>query len=415
MKRTGVILVCLAAGVTLAGAGDDPLDRVDDALSFAAAHDQVRLRVSGTLALEGYYFQTPAPGLLYTDGDSLAVPQLTLFLDAQLGARVYVFAQARADDGFDPGDGGAHVRLDEYAVRFTPWANGGLNLQAGKFATVVGNWVPRHNAWDNPFVTAPLPYENLTGIFDAAAAGSADLLLKWGGVRPTSYQIQEFFHQFRVPVIWGPSYTSGTAATGVVGKFDYAVEVKNGSLSSRPETWDAAQTQWQHPAFNGRLGYRPDESWNLGFSAGTGSYLLASAGSTLAPGSRLDGYRETVLGQDIGFAWHHLQFWAEFYEARFAIPTVGDVGTLAYYFEAKYKFTPQFFGAVRWNQQVFGTVSDGANGEVRWGRDGWRIDVAPGYRFTPHLQVKLQYSLQHGASDDRSYSSMIAGQLVMRF
>jgi hypothetical protein len=110
-----------------------------------------------------------------------------------------------------------------------------------------------------------------------------------------------------------------------------------------------------------------------------------------------------------------LQFWAELYETRFAIPTVGDADTFAYYLEAKYKFTPQFFGAVRWNQQVYGTVPDGASGQVRWGRNLWRVDVAPGYRFTPHIQVKLQLSLEHGASDERTYSGLIAGQLVIRF
>jgi hypothetical protein len=415
MRAALVTLGCIVAGATVAVAADDWLDQVDEALSFSTANDLVRVRVSGSVDLEGYAFQQPVPGLIYSDDNTLVVPRLTLFLDAQLGPQVYVFTQARADDGFDPGDGGSKLRLDEYAVRFTPWTSGIFNLQVGKFATVVGNWVPRHYVWDNPFVTAPLPYENLTGIFDAAAAGSADLLLKWGGVRPSPAGDEGYFRQYRVPVIWGPSYASGAAVTGVLGRIDYAVEIKNASLSSRPETWDAAQTQWQHPTFSGRLGFRPDEMWNFGFSASSGSYLLPSAEPTLAAGRGLDDYRETVLGQDIGFAWHHLQFWAEFYETRFAIPEVGDADTFAYYFEAKYKFTPQFSGAVRWNQQVFGTVPDGANGPVRWGRNVWRIDLAPGYRFTPHLQVKLQYSLEHGETDDREFSSLVAGQIVLRF
>ena len=37
----------------------------------------------------------------------------------------------------------------------------GLNVQAGKFATVVGNWIERYDSWNNPFITAPLPYENM--------------------------------------------------------------------------------------------------------------------------------------------------------------------------------------------------------------------------------------------------------------
>ena len=52
--------------------------------------------------------------------------------------------QARADRRFDPADRHVEARLDEYAVRFTPWRDSRLNLQVGKFATVVGSWALRH-------------------------------------------------------------------------------------------------------------------------------------------------------------------------------------------------------------------------------------------------------------------------------
>src|SRR6266446_507562 len=68
------------------------------------------------------------------------------------------------DDYFD--------RLDEYAVRVTPWDDGRFNLQVGKFATVVGNFVLRHLSWENPFIDAPLVYENLTAVSDKAAPAS---------------------------------------------------------------------------------------------------------------------------------------------------------------------------------------------------------------------------------------------------
>ena len=81
----------------------------------------------------------------------------------------------------------------------------------------------------------------------------------------------------------------------------------------------------------------------------------AEAEPTLPPGRDIGDYREFVLGQDVSFAWRHLQLWAEFYEARFEVPRVGNADTFAYYYiEAKYKFTPQLFGAIRWNQQLFG-------------------------------------------------------------
>ncbi|MDQ3314101.1 MAG: hypothetical protein M3505_05655 [Verrucomicrobiota bacterium] len=106
--------------------------------------------------------------MIDSGSDNLFNPRLTLFLDVQLGPAVYFFGQARFDRHFDPTDFGAQVRFDEYAVRMTHWEDGRLSLQAGKFATVIGRWVERHLSWDNPFLNAPLVYENITAIEDRA-------------------------------------------------------------------------------------------------------------------------------------------------------------------------------------------------------------------------------------------------------
>jgi hypothetical protein len=300
-------------------------------------------------------------------------------------------------------------------VRFSPRNDGAFNLQVGKFATVVGSWVARHHSWNDPFITAPLPYENPTGIFDASAADTAAILLRWAQPGPALPGRDDYFAQYRVPLLWGPSYASGAAVSGALGRFDYALEFKNASLSSRPGEWGPGRRQWQNPTVSARAGYRPDESWSFGFSASSGSYLTASAQPTLAPGSTLGDYREQLLGQDVSFAWHHFQFWAEVFETTFEIPRVGRADTVAYYLEAKYKFTPQFSGALRWNQQLYGDIPNGSGGQLQWGRDTWRIDVAPTYRFTPHIALKLQYSLQFGGIGPRDYAHLTAVQFVTRF
>jgi hypothetical protein len=412
----------LAAGLGMlvlprAGFGqDDALDRIDTQLSFSSQDSEVRARISGTLDLEGYSVSQPAPGLQFDEGNQFFVPRLSLFLDAQLGRRLYAFVQARADNGFDPGEGGPAVRLDEYVLRYTPWENGALNLQVGKFATVVGNWTLRHGSWDNPFITAPLPYEDLTGIWDVAPVRSVPQLQAWAGVRPMPTAGGAFLDVYRnVPIIWGPSYGSGAAALGDLGKFDYAFEVKNTSLSGRPETWSPTETQWQQPTFSGRLGYRPDEAWNLGVSASEGPYLQPGIAAVLPPGRTPGQYLETVLGQDVSYAWHHFQLWAEVYEAAFKIPGVGDARTQAYYVEAKYKFTPQLFGAIRWNQQIFSPIATPTGAPAEWSRNVWRIDAGPCYRLTPHVQLKLQYSAEYQQAASENWGSLLAVQFTTRF
>jgi hypothetical protein len=382
------------------------LDRLDNALTVSAFRDNVRVRVSGTLDLEFYNFQKPPPGLIDSKTDNLFNPRLTLFLDAQLGSQIYFFAQTRIDRGFDPTDHGANIRLDEYALRITPWQDGRFTLQVGKFATVVGNWVPRHLSWDNPFINAPLVYENVTAIADKyPPASPADFLYSY------TYRQKYAFN----PVIWGPSYASGISASGQLGQFDYAVEMKNASLSSRPESWNVTENGFEDPTFSARVGFRPNEAWNFGFSASEGAYFRREAESTLPPGRDVNDYREFVLGQDASFAWRHLQIWAEFYEARFEVPRVGNADTFAYYVEAKYKFTPQLFGALRWNQQLFGTVSDGYGHDVHWSEDLGRIDIAAAYRFTPHAQLKLQYGFQHETTGPGSDNHLFAAQFTVRF
>ncbi|MEO6001968.1 MAG: hypothetical protein ABIZ04_17730 [Opitutus sp.] len=415
MRLSGVILgLVLCAAV--ASAADDPIDQLDDLLTFGSSDGRIRGRISGTLELEGYVFPQPAPALIDSSGDALFNPRFTTFLDLQLGSWVYAFAQARADRGFDPGDESPRARLDEYAIRFSPSHDGAMNLQIGKFATVVGNWIARHGAWDNPFVSAPLPYEELTGMWDQVAVRSATILRGWAHVAPPALAgVPAADKYLRLPVIWGPSYTTGVAISGRLGRITYAAEVKNAALASRPESWRADDKQWRHPTVSGRIGFVPNPMWNLGVSASDGVYLQPRARPTIAPGLSFGDFRQTVFGQDLSFAWHHLQLWAEVYEARFAIPRVGNADTFSYYIEAKYKFTPQWFGAVRWNEQLYGRISNGAAGSVRWGSDVWRADVASGYRFTPHLQLKVQYSLQHEEDGPRDFVHILSAQLSLRF
>jgi len=398
--------LCVFACTACAFDIDDVFDRVDNALTVSLFQDNLRVRLSGTLDLEFYNFEQPAPGLIDSRTDNLFNPRLTLFLDAQLGPQIYFFAQTRVDRGFDPTDHGADIRLDEYAVRITPWQDGRFSLQVGKFATVVGNWVPRHLSWDNPFINAPLVYENLTAIRDKYPPYSP-LFFVYGPYYYAKYSFN--------PVIWGPSYASGISVAGKLGRFDYAVEMKNTSLSSRPESWNVTENGFENPTFSGRLGFRPNEAWNFGVSASEGSYFRREAEPTLPPVRDIEDYREFVLGQDASFAWHHLQVWAEFYEARFEVPRVGNADTFAYYIEAKYKFTPQFFGALRWNQQLFGTVSDGYGHNVHWSADLGRIDVAITYRFTPHAQLKLQYDFQHETTGPGDNNHLFAAQFTVRF
>lgn len=399
--KVRLFCVCLFLAAIRGAGAQDFLDRVDQALTISVFHDQVRARVSGLLDLEYYNFPQPPPGLIRADGHNLFAPRLSLFLDAQAGPQIYFFAQARLDTGFDPTDLGTQLRLDEYALRVTPWRDGRFSLQVGKFATVIGGWVERHLSWDNPFVNAPLPYETATLVSDLEVP-----LTGFSFIGVPGFDKYEF-----LPIIWGPVYTIGASVAGRIGIFEYAAEIKNAAVSSRPESW--YDYNFEHPAFDLRVGLRPNEAWRFGISFAEGPYLRSEARPLQGDGG--SDYRQFLLGQDISYARGHLQIWAEAFESRFEIPRLGNADVFAYYIEAKYKITPQLFGALRWNQELFSTGRGPFGEPVAKAPDIWRIDCALGYRFTAHTQLKLQYSLARGDFVSEKYGSTFAAQFTVRF
>ncbi len=83
MKVLRALSICLLACTVHAFDVDDFLERLDSTLTLSAFHDVLRARLSGTLDLEFYNFQQPAPGLIDSGIDNLFNPRLSLFLDAQ--------------------------------------------------------------------------------------------------------------------------------------------------------------------------------------------------------------------------------------------------------------------------------------------------------------------------------------------
>lgn len=403
-KLLGGLLALLSLAAT--ATAQEWLDQVEDSLSLKSRNGFFRSDLTGLLDLEGYYIDQRPPGLLYED-ESFFNPRLTFFLDTRLGPHFYAFLQARLDRGFDPGSEDFDARLDEYLLRWTPFDDSRLNLQFGKFATVVGSWVQRHDSWQNPLITAPLPYENLTIISDDSPPASPAAFLARRNLPDQK--------DGSLPLIWGPVYATGGSVFGSVGKVDYALEVKNAALASNPYSWELNRSWWRYPTVSGRVGFRPDPAWNHGLSFSVGPYLTPEAADKLPPGKTISDYNQFTLGYDVSYAWHDWQFWSEVFLSRFQVPNVGDADAVSYYLEAKYKITSGLYAAARWNQQLFGTVPDGTGGWETWNNDMYRIDLALGYRFTRHLQSKIQYSFGHRNASLQQGEQLVAAQVTLRF
>lgn len=404
MWRAAAMLLLLAGSAT---AQTEWRDRLDRTLTLRTPGGTARADLSGLLDVEGYYVDRRPPGLVFATGSGVVNPRLSLFLDAWVGRHVYGFVQARFDRGFDPGSPDPSARLDEYLLRYNPLAGPAISVQAGKFATIVGNFVPRHHSWDNPFVTAPLPYENVTTVSDATVASG-----------PGFFRVRRNLPDRKrlwVPIVWGPSYASGAAVFGHVGRFDYGAEVKNAALSARPAVWDATDRGWDQPTTSARVGWRPSAAWAFGTSFSSGPYLRSRTETDLPSGTSLDDFRQWLIGADASFARRHLELWAEFFAVRFEVPNVGDADTAAWYIEGRYKLTPRLFAALRWNQQVFGDVETRSGVDRPWDRDGWRVDSALTWRVDRHVQGKVQYGYFRQVGGLQQGEQQVAAQVTVKF
>lgn len=401
MKRFPLIFLLLLAPMVR---GQAFLESLDEALTVSSADGKWRADMSGLIDLELYAAEMQPLGLLETDDGLFFNPRLTLMLDLQMTEHWRAHMQMRTDRGFDPGfapDG--QTRLDEYFVEWKPLESDLINVRAGKFATAFGAWTPRRLSWDNPFITAPAAYSDMLPVVDNAARPLAGL-----AGRRNNPEVRSTW----VPIIWGPSYATGVSVFGRTEHLDYALELKNAALSSRPGAWDGVQNGWDSTTYSGRLGWRPAAEWNFGTSFSHGPYMLEESQSTMPAGRSYRDYDQTTFGVDAGYAHGPWQIWAELMTSRFDVPNVGGVRVTSGFIEAKRKVGAATWLAARWNQSWFGEIP-GTSRE--WDRDGWRLDLALGHRLSRNVQAKLQYSLAERTGHDQEGDHLFAGQITVRF
>ena len=331
----------------------------------------------------------PAAFLEFDDG-AFIDPRLSVSFDYSSDPRFFFHATLRADRGFDPGaEPDGDIRLDELSLLYRPDGTNALNLQLGKFPTVVGNWVPTHNYYEDPFLLPPLPYSAINGVNLNNPANNS----------PTAIQTRSnvsgsTIHSFKenwASIIWGPAYSNGFSVFGSSERFDYAFEIRNASLGAQPSEWDIGEGDFSTPTLSARLGYRPDAAWALGISASYGHYLNPGAEDVLGPGSDREDFTQTLLGLDL--RWAH-RGWIVSGEAFFTqYKTLHeDFRSFSYYLQSRYKIAPGLWFAARFGQTRSNEVSIPSGGQTSWSPDITRAELGLGWRITRDTLIKAQYA-----------------------
>lgn len=389
----------------LFGVGDELFIEIDDALYWRSAGGQVEVDIGGSLDLEGYYFPQGPTGLIHPKDDENAIfrPRLTLTADGFFGDRLYAFGKLRWDDGYDPNYEAQKVRFDAYFVRLALVPQT-LDLQVGKFATVFGNWTGRHESWENPLITAPLAYEEVTSVLDDGVLPSAAAFANLSNV-PNNLKRW-------VPILWGAVYGQGAALFATHGKWDAAATITNRALSSRPNTWE--DYDWSLPNWTGRLGYRATPAIHVGLSGSWGPYLKDATDTLLPANQSLSDFTQGTVGVDFSYARQKLEVWAEVIASRFEVPNAGHADVVSYYLETKYKLTHQLYLGARWSHQIYLPLET-PNGDLDWDNDIFRAEIGLGYRLSRNIQFKAQYGYQHQDASFQNGENLLSTQLTIRF
>jgi len=387
MNRFCQSITALLLLVSLTDGRSDLLEDRDD------GSPQITLGAS----IEALYWaaDSPSPSLVKFTGDDFFSPRLSVSVDSLLSSQWYFHATGRIDRGFDVADRpDGQARLDEIFLRYRPFGDGRLNLQAGKSPTIFGSWVGQHDFYDDAFLLAPLPYSQLigVGVQNPASLSPESISARAAGTAPGIFETRK---RAWGSTIWGPAYSSGLSAFGSLEKFDYAFEIKNVSLGSHPVEWDLQEGDFDSPTFSTRIGYRPDAAWAFGLSASRGPYLDPSAERLLPNGFDRGDLPHTLVGIDARWAHRDFIFSGELMASEFETLRAGDLRSLSWYLQARWKAAPGVWVASRFGQTLNNDVQGIDGRSIDWSPDLWRAEVSMGWRITPDLLFKGQFAYNH--------------------
>ncbi len=378
-----------------------------DGFQFSSPDNLVRIGLRPSIEALFWKGDDPAQGLIDIPDASFLAPRLSLALDAAIGEHLFFHANGRWDRGFDVGnEPDGEVRLDEIFLRVRAFDDERLNFQAGKFPTFFGAWVSQHDFYDDPFLLAPLPYGQNIGVQSRVPGAVAPAPIA-ARVKGTAPPISQLSKQNWASMLWGPVYAWGASVSGSMGKFDYAVEVKDSGLSTHADQWFDDAADFSAPTFTGRLGYRPDAAWAVGISASHGSYLAQEADDLLLSGTDRGDLSQNALGVDARWSHHDWILSGEIIASEFETLAAGDLRTLGWFLQARYKAAPGIWLSTRIGQSVANQTTAPDGKDVAWTPDIWRAELGAGWRINPHLLMKANYAYTH--SDDASAGEHLFG------
>jgi hypothetical protein len=332
------------------------------------------------------YFQSGSQGN-YPDGD-FRLDELKLFLESPVWKEVYFFTEINLAS-YESSD--LNLKLGEAYIDFENvsrlWHQDRmLNFRIGRLDIPFGEEYIYRDAIDNPLISRSL----------------SD--------------------------IWGVD--AGVEAYGAVGSVNYVVAVQNGGDGSRDFTSDKSvagrlsydPAKWLHLSASGmRTGnLDPSDLWSALYFANGWFVPLGGTNTTQFHANLVEGDVE------LRFPRGHVKAFGGYVHYNDNDHVDNNERDMYYYsVEGLLSATRRIYGVARFSQILvhngYPLVGNGNMSEFLFGpltKDLWRLSLGLGYRFSPNLVFKGEYSFERGREtngDSRDHEDLFAVEAAFKF
>ena len=318
----------------------------------------------------------------YTDYEHSTLRQvrLRLMLEQRLPARFDVLAEVRVEND--------QLNAPTLFVRWQPWAERPLHVQAGRLPLTIGAFARRAYGSDNLLVGVPLVYQYLTSIRPDALPQTADdvLRMRARGWRP-SYPIGATDFAPGLPLLAYSRGDTGVQAQWTTASWTAAAAVTRGTVAD-PRVRDNNSGL----TVSSRIAIVRPSGLTVGVSASRGSWVGRDVKSLLSPVEQQRGTTQALVGVDTEFARGHWILRGEWWHSRFNVPTLTDVlSSTGGFAEARYRFLPRWQVSMRGDRLAFSTLAGSALPSSAWDAPLWRVEGAVGYRVSRRIDLRAGY------------------------
>ena len=288
------------------------------------------------------------------------------------------------------------VRAYAAYIRLRPWRSRELDFQVGRIPPAFGSFGRRTYGTDNPLIGYPLAHQYLTSLrADAIPATVNDLLeMRARGWR-TSYPVGSASATPGLPLVSAFRWDTGVQARWREGIVELSGAITAGTLSD-PQVSDNNDGR----QMSGRVAVFPATGLAIGGSVARGEWLDNLIVDLLPSDS--PEYRQTALGADFEYSRDYWLVRSELVWSRWRLPfaaiaTDANLDALGVWIEGRYRLTPRFFVAGRFDRLSFSEIAAETGELVTWDAPVTRVEGTVGYYIQRNLVARA--AVQHNDRD----------------